>query len=379
VQRTAHARGRRGLIAFIAAASALTASGALPASADAGTPARVALPDPHLRSDYPGFTASPANPQLTMGLRVYLSGRDPRGRAAAALAVSDPRNPGYARYLTPAQYEQRFGPSAAQVSAVRGWLASEDMTVTGASQHYITVSGTVAQVDAALDTQITAYSKTFTNPVTGKTSTFVTYGATGGFPVPAALGGDVTTVTGFDEFVSANTSAGLSSSSSPAAPASDGQAGTAQASGSQAKPPARLVGTASGYQCSHYWGQHTVAIPPAYGHTSAPTQLCGYTVRQLRQAYGITSSPYIGKGATIAVVLDDASPTMLADANQFFASQGVPGFAPGQYTENLEGDHEPASALQASCANQAPDQPEETLDVETAHIIAPDARGLHGH
>ena len=161
------------------------------------------------------------------------------------------------------------------------------MTVTGASQHYITVSGTVAQVDAVLDTQITAYTKSFTNPVTGKKVTFVTYGAAGG------------------------------------------------------------------YQCSHYWGQHTVAIPPAYGQTSAPAQLCGYTVRQLRQAYGITSSRYTGKGATIAVVLDDASPTMLADASQFFASQGVPGFAPGQYTENLDGDHEPASALQASCANQA--------------------------
>jgi hypothetical protein len=52
-----------------------------------------------------------------------------------------------------------------------------------------------------------------------------------------------------------------------------------------------------------------VAIPPAYGQTSAPTQLCGYTVRQMRSAYGVTSS------------------------------QGVPGFAPGQYTEDLDGDN----------------------------------------
>jgi subtilase family serine protease len=115
----------------------------------------------------------------------------------------------------------------------------------------------------------------------------------------------------------------------------------------------------------------------AYGHASAPTQLCGYTVSQMRRAYGITSSPYTGKGATIAVVLDNASPTMLADANRFFAGQGVPGFAPGQYTEDFDGDNEPTSALQASCSNETPDQPEETLDVETTHIIAPDAHVVY--
>ena len=364
MQRTVHASARRGLIAFIAAASALIANGALAVSAAAGTPARVALPDPNLRAGSPGGTASPANPQLTMALRVYLSGRDPQGEAAAALAVSDPRDPGYARYLPPAQYEQRFGPGPAQVSAVRDWLTSAGMTITAANQHYITVTATVAQVDATLDTQITAYTTTFTLP-TGQTKTLVTYGAAGGFSVPAALGGDVTTVTGFDEFTETN-----ASSASPAdiaAPASVGQA----------RPSAKLAGAASGYQCSHYWGQHTVAIPAAYGNTSAPTQLCGYTVSQMRSAYGITSSPYTGKGATIAVVLDDASPTMRADANQFFAGQGVPGFAPGQYTEDFGGDDEPASALQASCSNETPDQPEETLDVETAHIVAPDAHVVY--
>jgi subtilase family serine protease len=352
VQRTAHARARWGLIAFIAAAPALILTGALPASAAAGTPARVALPDPNLGTGTPPGTASPANPRLTMALRVYLSGRDPRGRATAALSVSNPRNPHYARYLTPAQYEQQFGPSPAQFSSVRDWLVAAGMRVTAVNEHYIAVTATIAQVDATLDTQITAYTTTFTLS-TGQTKAFVTYGVTGGFSVPAALGGDVTTITGFDEFMAANASNTATSSADQ----------TAQAS----------VAKASGYQCSHYWGQHTAAIPPAYGHTSAPTQLCGYTVSQLRSAYGITSSRYAGRGATIAVVLDCASPTMLADANRFFASQHVPGFAPGQYTEDFDGDNEPASKLQASCATWGPDQPEEALDVETAHIIAPDA------
>jgi subtilase family serine protease len=206
VKRVARTRARRGLIAIIAAASALILNGALAVSADAAVPARVALPDPNFAAnpEPSGATAAPANPQLTMVLRVYLSGRDPKGQATAALAVSDPRNLAYARYLTPAQYEQRFGPSPAQISAVRDWLTSAGATITAASQHYITVTATVAQVDAALDTQITAYTATFTNLGSGTKFTVVRYGVTGGFSVPAALGGDVTTVTGFDEFASDN-------------------------------------------------------------------------------------------------------------------------------------------------------------------------------
>jgi subtilase family serine protease len=373
VKRVARARARMGLIAISAAALALILNGALAVSADAAVPARVALPDPNLAANPipPGATGAPANPRLTMVLRVYLSGGDPTGQATAALAVSDPRNQAYAGYLTPAQYEQRFGPDPAQISAVRDWLTSEGATITAASQHYIMVTATVAQVDAALDTQITAFTTTFTNSGSGTTFTAVSYGVTGGFSVPAALGGDVTTVTGFDDFAFANEGA-VPSTSTPTASTS-----AAQANGSRANPSAKPADTASGPQCSQYLGQHTAAIPAAYGHTSAPTQLCGYTVSQMRRAYGITSSPNTGKGATIAVVLDNASPTMLADANRLFAGQGVPGFAPGQYTEDFDGDNEPASVLQASCSNETPDQPEETLDVETTHIIAPDAHVVY--
>ena len=365
MQRTVHASGRRGLIAFIAAASALIASGALAVSAAAGTPARVALPDPNLGTGSPGGTASPADPQLTIPLRFYLSGQNPQAETAAALAVSDPRGPAYARYLTPDEYQRAYGPSAAQVTAVSSWLTAEGMTITATSQHYIAVTATVAQADAALDTQITAYTRT----IPSTSQTFTTYGAVGGFSVPAALGGDITTVTGFDLWAQANDS-GISVS---AAHAGTSQASTTtQASTDRAAAVTEPSDATSGFQCSQYWGQYTTTIPAAYGHTSAPTEPCGYTVSQLRSAYGISSSPYTGKGATIAVVLDGYSPTMLADANQFFARQGVPGFAPGQYTENFDGDNEPASALGADCDNEA-DQPEETLDVETAHIIAPDA------
>jgi subtilase family serine protease len=349
---------------MVAATAALLLTGTLTAPAGAGTPSRVALPDPNLGPAPSGGTASATSAQLTMPLRVYLSGPNPQAEAAAALAVSDPRGPSYARYLTPDQYEQGFGPSAAQVSTVSSWLTSEGMTITATNQHYITVTATVAQVDAALDTQITTYAHT--NPTTGKTIT--TYADVGGFSVPAALGNDITTITGFAQWAQLNGNGGIILSTA--------HISTTPASADRAMAVTRPADAASAFLCSQYWGQHTTPIPVAFGHTSAPTEPCGYTVSQLRSAYGISSSPYTGKGATIAVVLDGYSPTMLADANQFFAGQGVPGFAPGQYTEDFGGDDESASALGASCDNQA-DQPEEALDVETAHIIAPDAHVVY--
>lgn len=90
----------------------------------------------------------------------------------------------------------------------------------------------------------------------------------------------------------------------------------------------------------------------------------------MRDAYGVTGSPYTGKGRTVAVVLDGHLPTMEADANRFFAAHGVPGFAPGQYSENYGPDF-------ASTCHDFADVPEEPLDVESIHLTAPDAKVVY--
>jgi hypothetical protein len=81
----------------------------------------------------------------------------------------------------------------------------------------------------------------------------------------------------------------------------------------------------------------------------------------------VAGSPYTGKGATVAIVLDARSPAMEADASRFFAAHGVAGFKPGRYTENR-----PPGSDRTDWPDG--DNPEEALDVETVHIIAPDAK-----
>ena len=354
---------RVGVAALASAALLLQFVAAGPAaSAHAGDPSRVQLPDPTPASTTapePGMTITPLDSTQSLPLRVYLSGQP--GLTAAASAVSDPRGPAYARYLTAKQFEQRFGPTAKQTSTVSRWLSSEGMKITATTAHYIAVNATVAQVDAAFDTAVSVYSYSGTVTIGGRPYPYTnsSVGTAGGFSVPASLGADVTTVTGI-EYASAP-----ESSSSAATPAERSAMKTPAATPAATAASSTSTST-TGYQCSQYWGQYTESIPAAYGRTTAPTQLCGYTVKQLRDAYGVASSKYTGKGVTVAILSSGYSPTMLSDANKYFAGQGVAGFAPGQFTDNTD----PTVVADDSCEYPL----EESIDVESVHIAAPEAK-----
>jgi subtilase family serine protease len=306
---------------------------------------RVALPSPVPSSSSTEFLTDegPAGAAVTLSIRVYLAGRSAVAEERFAAAVSTPGNPAYGHYLTPAQFRSRFGPTAAQIAAVKAWARSAGLTVTGATPHYVAVTGTAPKISSALETSIHAY---------GSGSVTVFYAPVSGISVPASLGGDVATVTGLDGGISQGTAA--SAGQAPLKRPATASAGTAKASAA-----------AGGFTCSQWWGQHVSAIPKADGQTSAPDGACGYTPQQLRSAYGV--QPGSGKGATIAIVLDGSLPSMPSDANRFFAAHHVPGLAPGQFTVNT------GPGFAASCQGSA-DLPEEPLDVETAHIIAPAAK-----
>jgi len=143
----------RGLLVGLAAGALVSTAGV----AFAGTPAegRVTLPSPVGEAPTGEFTAADLGTQLHM--RVFLAGQDGAGRVRTALAVSDPDNPQYAHYLTPAQYRQRFGATAAQATQVRNWLTAQGMTVTASTAHYLAADATVEQATSAFGTEFRAY------------------------------------------------------------------------------------------------------------------------------------------------------------------------------------------------------------------------------
>ncbi|WP_051965662.1 S53 family peptidase [Kitasatospora mediocidica] len=350
-------RVRGGALTAAAAAAALVVAGAVAPAAAAASPARTDLPSavPSWTSGAQAPTDSGAAPgSWTMSLRVYLAGKDPVGLAREAKAVSDPASSDYAHYLTPAQLVQRYGTTPAQTAKVTAWLSGFGMTVTGANAHYLSVTATVDEVQKAFATTLHSFTRPWS----------VGYAPVSGVSVPAALGHDITTVIGLDNSTAHEPS---TPSTSPAAP-TPSAAPRSRVAKAAAQPP-----TAAGVvpqACSQWWGQNSSTIPAVGGRTTALDQVCGYTPQQMRDAYGVTNSPYTGKGRTVAVLLDGALPTMEADANRFFTSHGVPGFAPGQYSENF------GPNFAASCGTTS-NGLEESIDVESSHLAAPDAKVVY--
>jgi subtilase family serine protease len=79
-----------------------------------------------------------------------------RGAQALATAVSTPGSASYGRFLTPAQWESRFSPTAGQVSEVKGFLRQRGFTLQAVSADRMEVdaSGTAAQIERVFATSL---------------------------------------------------------------------------------------------------------------------------------------------------------------------------------------------------------------------------------
>ena len=300
---------KRTMTAALVSASTLVAGILVAAPAAQARPAPMGVP--HTKPAWLGH-AQPlghADAKSAVTARVYLA---PRGGfdalKAAATAVSTPGNASYKQFVTPAGYQAEFGTTNATVSTVQAWLKSAGLKVTGIESHnlYVSISGTVAAAQKAFGSSIDRFrhdGQTVQAPASSLT-------------VPASIASSVLTVTGLD--TTAHRAAPTNVTDDP--------------------PPS---GFRNAHPCSLYFGQ----IPATYQadfHTPLPKfngkvlpyAPCGYTGPQFRGAYeGDTTLD--GTGVTVAITDAYAAPTMLADAQRWSKQNGIPGFAPGQYSEDV--------------------------------------------
>ncbi|MGI5454237.1 S53 family peptidase [Streptomyces sp. CA-249302] len=265
-----------------------------------------------------------------VSLRVYLAGKDATGLAAYAKAVSDPSSPSYGKYLSAKKAQARFGATKAQVAAVKSWLTSNGLKVTGVTQHYVSVTGDVAAAEKAFSTQLHNYakgSKTYRAPAKAASA-------------PDSLKGAVLTVTGLDN--------------APHKANHDDQL-----------PGPTTVFKNSGPFSSYYGSNIASTLPDAYG-SKIPYAIEGYTGKQLRAAYGAGS--YTGKGVRVAITDAYASPTIAFDAQTYAKKHGDAAWKTGQLSQSLPKNYTNTEACDASGWYG-----EETLDVEAVHAVAPDA------
>jgi len=287
-----------------------------------------------------------------VSFELVLKLRNAAGAQALVRAVSTPGSSRYRHYLTAAQWEARFSPSAHEVAGARTWLASEGFKVGAASKDRLTISasGTAAQVESAFGTGLANYR------LDGRTVRL----ATSRMSVPATISGSVAGAMGINQNVA--TPAYASAGAQSARPS--------KASATNPFPPAPSA-FVTAPPCGSYYAAKSTTLSPAYGHgypASVPDEVCGYKPGQFRSAYNIGSSS-AGKGTTVAIIDAYGSSTMAADATQYFKMND-----PGDPFSNAHFSQLDATPFDAESTCDASSWlTEQAIDVESVHSTAPDA------
>src|SRR6185312_12668815 len=105
------------------------------------------------------FDRGEASPDLRIDRAILLVRPSTAQQSELEQLLRDQRNPAspnYHRWLTPEEYADRFGLSAADESRVVSWLTAQGLTIDerGRGRNWIAFSGTAARVGRAFRTSI---------------------------------------------------------------------------------------------------------------------------------------------------------------------------------------------------------------------------------
>lgn len=349
-----HTRRALALVTTVGAVAAVTGAALVAAPAANAAPSgsvTITSTLPRWLSKAQKVAVSP-NAVSAQTVRVYLAPN--HGLAALKSKVDALSTPGSAQYrqwLTTAQYEASYAPTAASATSVSKYLSGRGLKVTGVEAHrrYVTATGTAAQLGAAFGTTLARFTHD------GQTVTAPTAAAV----LPAAIGTQVLTVTGLDTTVTKKTH----NNETPDA--------TAPPAGFQNGRPCAIN---YGNPLATYQADYSTPLPKFKGQT-LPYAPCGYTGPQFRSAYegtlaaGTPGTGLTGAGATVAITDAYAWQKLSSDVNTYAGRNGDGTFASGQLTQVPS----PTGYTQQAACDPTGWAGEEVLDVEAVHAMAPGA------
>ena len=277
--------------------------------------------------------AVPAASRVSFDLVLTL--QDAAGAQALEAAVSTPGSAQFHQYLTDAQWEAQYSPSASAVAAAQSWLSSQGFSVGAvpADHLFIPASGSVGQVESAFGTTLGYYQ------VNGQQVQL----ASSTLSIPSSLSGVVAAVEGVNQSIATT-----------------------------AQEPAPPAGFRNPQPCSSSFGQKTDTADKSslYAPYTSPLayDICGYTPSQLRSAYGLSGGA-TGAGVAVAVVDSYDSPTLFSDAHHYFAlnDPSIP-LSSSQFINDA-----PATVDDQTECDGSGWYAEQALDVEAVHSMAPKA------
>jgi subtilase family serine protease len=274
--------------------------------------------------------------------RVWLQFNHPDQVAALVAKATSATTKAQGRYLTAAQFNARFNPTAAQVGKVTAWLKSAGLTATvSPDDRYVTFTGASSTVAKAFGTTFASY----------KHSGKVYRAPSSDASVPNSVASAVLTVTGLDNYHRVVKTA--------------------------AQPPEPPVdGFRNAPLCSKYYRQQIANFQldgtplPTFRNQHPSWVQCGFTPPQLRGAYGVTGGAQNGAGITVATTLWYHSGTIVSDVNQYFANHdpSSPKLVTGKNFFQINAARNDELDLCGSAAD------EESLDIEAMHTMAPAAK-----
>ena len=303
-----------------------------------------------------------------ISVTLWLTQHDKTNFDEAVRQMYDRNSPNYHHFLTLKEYEARFAPRAADMATVRQHLAANNLQVVAVDKmnHYVTAQGRVSDVQRAIGTQINLV-KLKGQVHRAPASDIAIAGAAGklvsgaqvsklGYSAYAAPAKDLDTGLPFKgvQIKSGGNPNGLFFTANCFRP-----------------PQVQVFTTGGGFPKATYKGNRYGAdisnVPP----NLAP---CGYDAAELQKAYGLNQAfkkGLNGTGQTIVIVDAFGSNTIVADANEFSTLNGLPTLTSSNFKRYRPNGSATCTAKNGCISGNW--QFETTLDVESAHAMAPGA------
>ncbi len=302
------------------------------------------------------------NPSKAIEISVWLNPHNRAGMDELARQLYDRTSPNYRHFLTRAQIDARFAPTAAEAKTVRDYLEAHNLKVVrfGPSNFFVRAKGTVGDVETAFHIMLNNYQ------VRGEVIR-----ANDRDPyVDGAAAPLVRSISGLDTGKyqhpmmakptslpkqKAGTAIGLKTASALTPDdffnnnCFDGTETDVFSNNNNGSFP---IGT--------YKGNHL-------NLQSLTSAGCGYTPPMIQTAYnlsGLYAEGFDGSGQTIGIIDWCGSLTIQNDANAFSAQFGLPALTSSNFA---------ITYIPTASTCQAADQVEINIDVEWAHAVAPGA------
>ena len=327
--------------ACVASAALLVTAGQTAQAAPASTSVKLTGNTPSWVASAQNLGAAPSSDQLTLTVWLNLHNENQLTQQLHKLYTKGSGS--YHQWLTQAQFNTAYSPTAQEAKATSNYLRAKGLTVvaTADNNFYVTATGTVATIDKAFHISINNYKykgKTYQANATNPT-------------VDTSGGGNIAFIDGL------NSASGYRPDLARAA---------------DAAPKAALVYDAL---CGNLSTTKTVNFTDGSSRSLTGFIPCGYNGDQLQKAYGVdqlVSKGLDGSGQTVAIVDAYGSPTILQDANAYAAASHLPPLNSSNFSviTPLGTVNKKESKAQDPLGWQA----EVTLDVEAVHAMAPGAK-----